>query len=189
MELKQNNIGNGFNRLVNQLAADKKKTLVASCLIAVMVFMWAKVMSGKGPKSAEAASSYRQAHEQQGPESKVSFVEMPSVKGRNDVLTRDFFKVNGEVFGNTEEVNMISKTSEGDISVIVEKLKLEAIELGRNPQAFINNKLLSVGDSLLVRDGSNTYECEVVSIEKNTVLIRCLEAEITLKFKSINVAD
>ena len=103
--------------------------------------------------------------------------------------SRDFFKVNGESFGNTEEVNVISKGTEGYVSRIVEKLKLEAISAGGNPQAFINNKLLYVGETLLVRDGSDAYECEIISIEENMVLVKCLEAEIELKLTPINVVD
>ena len=188
MKLNQNN-SERFNRLLNQLAAEKKKTVVALCLIAVMVFMWCKVIRGKGPASAEAAVTNTRRHEQQKSKSKLTFVELPSVEGRNDVLTRDFFKVNGESFGNTEEVNVISKGNEGYVNRIVEKLKLEAISVGRNLEAFINNKLLSIGDTLLVRDGSNMYECEVVSIEKNMVLMKCLEAEIELKLTPVNVVD
>ena len=188
MKLNQNN-SERFNRFLNQLAAEKKKTVTALCLIAVMVFMWCKVISGKGPASAEAAVTQVRRHEQQKSKSKVTFVELPVVEGRNDVLTRDFFKVNGESFGNTEEVNVISKGTEGYVNRIVEKLKLEAISVGRNPEAFINNKLLSVGETLFVRDGSNTYECEIVSIEENMVLMKCLEAEIELKLTPINVVD
>ena len=176
MKLNQNN-SERFNRFLNQLAAEKKKTVTALCLIAVMVFMWCKVISGKGPASAEAAVTQVRRHEQQKSKSKVTFVELPVVEGRNDVLTRDFFKVNGESFGNTEEVNVISKGTEGYVNRIVEKLKLEAISVGRNPEAFIN------------RDGSNTYECEIVSIEENMVLMKCLEAEIELKLTPINVVD
>ena len=89
------------------------------------------------------------------------------------------------------EVSVVSKDgNEEIIRKVAEKLKLEAIGLDGNPQAFINNKLLSVGDKLLVRDGGNTYECEVMAIEENVVLIKCGDAEITLKVtKFIEVAD
>ena len=52
---------------------------------------------------------------------------------------------------------------------------------GESPQAFINDVLLSVGDKLPVRDGDNTYECEVIRIEENKVFIRCGQTEIQLK--------
>ena len=79
-------------------------------------------------------------------------------------------------------MSVVSKDgSEEVIRRIAEKLKLEAIGLGKNPQAFINDKLLSAGDKLLVRDKIDVYECEVVEIRENTVLIRCGEAKITLR--------
>ena len=188
MRINQNS-NERFKRVLNQLAAEKKKTAIALCLITVMVFMWCKVISGKGPTSAQAAVTRTRKPEQQKSKLKVTFVELPIVEGRNDVLTRDFFKVNGENFGNAEEVNVISKGNKSDVKRIIEKLKLEAISVGGNPEAFINNKLLSIGDVLPIRDGNNTYECEIVSIEENVVLVKCLEAEIELKLTPVNVVD
>ena len=41
--------------------------------------------------------------------------------------------------------------------LIAEKLKLEVIELGSVPQAFINGKILTEGDKLEVSDGVKKY--------------------------------
>ena len=127
----------------------------------------------------------------------LSFIELPKVKGRNDVLTRDFFAVdswqgfmrggNSNGFG---EVSFVSKNgSEEVVKRVAEKLKLEAIVSGQNPRAFINDKLLSVGDKLFVRDGIDMYECEVTEIEETEVFIRCGEAEITLRLKQRSIID
>ena len=88
-------------------------------------------------------------------------------------------------------MSVVSKDGREEvIRRVAEKLKLEAIGLGKNPQAFINDKLLSVGDKWLVKDRGDMYECEVVRIGENTVFIRCGEAEITLKLTQvIEVAD
>jgi len=171
---------------MSQFAAQKKKTVTALCLIALMVFMWIKVLGGKTPQGAEAALMAQEANlgaSGSNSELEISFIELPKVKGRNDVLTRDFFAADGwRDFVGDGEVNVGSRDGgEEALSRIEGKLKLEAIGLGKNPLAFINGKLLSVGDKLLVGDGVNTYECEVVGIEENTVLIRCGEAEIKLK--------
>jgi hypothetical protein len=75
---------------------------------------------------------------------------------------------------------------------VADNLKLEAIVIGSdgNPQAYINGKLLSIGDKLLVRNGGNKYECEVVGIEENVVVIKCGEAEISLKvMKAVEVTE
>jgi len=183
---------NRTKRLVSQLAAEKKKGIIALCLIGVMVFMWIRVLGRKSPETTKAASIERTATLKgaSNSESKISFVEFPEVKGRNDVLTRDFFASdNWGAFagegGNTkgtERVNVISKDRNEEVAKrIADKLKLEAIVLGENPRAFVNDKLLSVGDELLVADGVGSYECEVVGIEEDTVSIKCGGIEFTLE--------
>lgn len=200
--MKQNLMNNDSrgNRLFGRLAAEKKKTIIAVCLITVMVFMWVRVLGKKTPQSAEAAIMAQEVTEGQvNPELKISFVELPKVEGRNDVLTRDFFTVGswrefmrggeGNV-GGGGEVSVVSRDgSEETVRWVAEKLKLEAIVLGENPRAFINDKLLSVGDKLFVRDGLDTYECEVAEIEENMVFIRCREAEITLRLTQTSIVD
>ena len=186
--MKQNvkNGGNGTNGLVGRFAAEKKKTVTALCLIALMVFMWARVLSRKTPKAAAAAPGRENVATDilgSNVELKISFIELPNVKGRNDVLTRDFFATGG---GSVGEVNVVSDGNEEVVRRIAGKLELGVIDGGENPQAFINDKLLSVGDKLLVGDGIGTYECEIVGIEKTEVFIRCGEAEIQLKLAQEN---
>jgi hypothetical protein len=200
--MKQNlkNGGSGGNKLFSRLAAEKKKTAIAVCLITVMFFMWVKVLGRKGPQSANAAVVAQEVTDgQTKPELKISFMELPKVEGRNDVLTRDFFAVgNWRDFmrggegksGGIEEVSVVSRNGgEETARRVAEKLKLEAIVLGENPRAFINDKLLSVGDKLFVRDGTNTCECEVAEIEENMVFIRCGEAEVTLRLTQTSIID
>ncbi len=198
--MRQNarNSGNIANRLFNQLAVQKKKTVLALCLITLMAFMWIRVLTRKAPQAAKAGllAGQMNVETQSEPELKISFIELPQAAGRNDVITRDFFDsdgwqdfVDGQGRKSTgvEEVDIISK--EGDQEVIrrvAEKLNLEAIVLSENPQAFINNKLLSVGDKTFVGDGTNRYECEVVEIKESTVVMRCRESRITLKLTQVN---
>jgi hypothetical protein len=191
------NNSNRANRLIGRLAAEKKKTVIAFCLIGVMVFMWARVLGKKTPQSAGAAGITRETMtDGPGSEQKISFVELPQVEGRNDILTRDFFSADGwQEFakggvGNSngiKEVNVFSKgVSEEVVRRVAEKLKLEAIGLSENPEVFINDKLLMIGGKLLIRERGETYECEVVKIEQEMVLIRCGEAEIKLKLMQVN---
>ena len=194
MRQNMHNNGSEGNRLLGRLAAQKKKAVVAFCLIAVMAFMWFKVLIKKSPQAAQASPGTKQVDPNGHTSSqlKVSFIDLPEVAGRNDVITRDFFDVGSwqEFVGNGEgnhlagvkDVNVTSgKGSEEVVRRVVEKLKLEAIVLGKNPQIFINGKLLSRWDKLLVGDAAQTYECEVVGIEENTVFIRCGKAQITLR--------
>ena len=198
--MRQNarNSGNIANRLFNQLAVQKKKTVLALCLITLMAFMWIRVLTRKAPQAAKAGllAGQMDVETQSEPELKISFIELPQAEGRNDVITRDFFDSDGwqdfvdgqgRKSAGVEEVDIISK--EGDQEVIrrvAEKLNLEAIVLSENPQAFINDKLLSVGDKTLIGDGTNRYECEVVEIKENTVVMRCRESRITLKLTQVN---
>ncbi len=198
MEQKLRNSGSGANRVFSRLAAEKKKTVAAACLIAVMVFMWVRVLAPKTPRGAKAALTAQEAVKgESNSELKISFTKLPKVRGRNDVLTRDFFasdgwrnfrSTEGENLSGIEGVNVVSRDgSEGVVRRVAEKLKLEAIMLGGTPQAFINDKLRSVGDKLLVSDGGDSFECEVAGIEEKMVFIRCGEAEITLKLTQASI--
>lgn len=176
-----------------KLAAEKKKTIAAVCLLTVMAFMWIKVFVGEPPQSAEAAEDLKASPEKQALyeqdeeslKSKMSYVELPKVRGRNDVLTRDFFSVNDKgLYQRTEkEIKPVSNGNDDEemIRRISEKLTLKAIALGQNPQAFINDKLFGIGSILTVTEGNNLYECEVTKIEETEVTIRCGEGIITLK--------
>jgi len=195
------NDGNRANRLVGRLAAEKKKSVTVLCLVLVMVFMWVRVLTRRTPGAAEAAFMTEEAdvEGQSNPELEISFIELPEVAGRNDVITRDFFASDGwqefvdeevENLVGIEEVSVVSTDgSEEVIRRVAEKLKLEAIVLSENPRAYINDKVLWVGDKLLVEDGVDMYECEVVGIEGKTVVIRCREAEITLKLTQTSIID
>jgi len=182
--------GGGANSLLVQLTADKKKAVIALCLISVMVFMWAKVLGGTGPQAAKATpKAQKTGLEQSDSELNITFAELPKVKGRNDVLAGDFFAVGSWKDFTAEgsgEVNVVSiNGSEEVVREAAEKLKLEAIVFGSNPQAFINDKQLAVGDRLNVVEGVNKYEFEVTGIEEKTVRVRCGEVEIALKLSEI----
>jgi len=198
--MRQNarNSGNVANRLFNQLAVQKKKTVLALCLITLMAFMWIRVLTRRAPQAAEAGllDGQMDVETPSEPELKISFIELPQAAGRNDIITRDFFDSDGwqdfvdgqgRKSAGVEEVDIISK--DGDIEVIrkvAERLNLEAIVSSKNPLAFINDKVLRVGGKLLIGDGVDKYECEVVEIKENTVVMRCRESRITLKLTQLN---
>ncbi len=188
------NIGkssNGAKRIINHLAAEKKKTMLAVCLVLLMAFMWVRVFFRKTTAVEGAVvSGQTQEENSSNPVLKVSFIELPEVVGRNDVITRNFFASNGWKSFNGREKNVVSieevNVVPGDvmekvIKKVVQKLKLEAIWIGENPRAYINDKVHSIGDTLFVSEGADKYECEVVAIEDNTVVIRCGNAEVKLK--------
>ena len=184
--------------LFRSLAAEKKKAVAASCLIVVMAILWIRVLTNNGPETAEAVLTAEQLNVEDTSTQKlnVSFIKLPQVAGRNDIITRDFFTSNdwrqfkGDKKHNLaviEEVNVVSKNgNEEVIRKVAEKLKLEAIVvLGNNPRAYINNKVMSVGDNVPILDGIDTYECEVIEITENKVVIKCREAEVVLKLTQV----
>lgn len=194
-KVKNNGIEAGW--LFNRLVAEKKRAVMALCLVAIMVFMWVRVLTKKSPEAADAAPTTGQANAngESEVEVNVSYVELPKIAGRNDVITRDFFASKGwrafvDAQGrNSEgrrEVNIVSKGgSEEVIRAVAGRLKLEAIGLGISPHVLINNQMLVVGDKILIRDVVGAYECEVVEIREDAVVIRCQEAEITLKLTKV----
>ncbi|MGD2095272.1 MAG: hypothetical protein PVH77_09730 [Phycisphaerales bacterium] len=198
--MKQNarNSISGTKRIYNQLAAEKKKAVMALCLITLMVFMWGRVLTKSEPEAAEAARTAGQVNDkgQSEPELKISFIELPQIAGRNDVISRDFFTLEdwqsfiggqGRKSAGVEEVNIVSKNGDQEvIKKVAEKLELKAIVSGESPLAFINDNVLSVGGKVFVVDGADKYECEVFEIKEDAVVIKFGEARITLKLTQMN---
>ena len=198
--MKQNarNNSRGVNRFFSHLAAEKKKAVLALCLISLMAFMWIKVLTKTSPQAAKAELIAELIMETQSePALEISFIELPRVAGRNDMVTRDFFASDGWqnfVGGRghksvaVEEIDIVSKNDDQEVirRKVADNLKLEAIVSSEVPLAFINDKVLRVGDKMFVRDGIESYECEVVEIKENMVIIRCMEAMITLKMTQVN---
>jgi len=172
------------------LAAEKKKTITAACLIALMAFMWIRLLADKAPQTADAAAMKRRGQQtkQQSQPVTLTYAELPVVKGRNDVLARDFFTAKDGLLAQAKKIK--GNRSEGSFKPIEDKFKLEAIVLGENPRAYINNKLMSVGDRFPASDGVNIYEYEVVAIGENKVVVSCGKEQITLKLShGIEVTD
>jgi hypothetical protein len=195
----QNNNVSGMGRFVNQLAAERSKTIVGICLVVVMALMWVRVLTGrKAPASVKADIGPGQTATavQSEPRTRLVFVELPGIEGRNDVLVRDFFSVNrwealarsekrGGSFGG--EVSMIvgnggeEYLNRETILQAAKLLRLAVIELGERPHAFINDTLLSVGEKLLVVHEGTSYEFTVVAINGNEVLLTCQGVNIEMK--------
>ena len=198
MRRNPKNNGQHSSRIFNHLVAEKKKVVLALSLIVLMLVMWIRVLTKTSPKTTEAGiiAELIEKQNQIEPEIKVSFVELPQVEGRNDLITRDFFDSNGWqtfVGGDgsksvgVEDINIVSKDNDQEvIRKVAENLKLEAIVSSKDPLAFINDKVMRAGDKLFVSDGIDTYECEVVEIKENTVLMKCRESQITLKMTQVN---
>lgn len=170
---------------------NKKKAIVAAGLLLVMAFMWIKVFSGKkNVQAAKAASQQEQTQEQ--PEFEISYITMPNISGRNDNLSRDIFDCDqwsgfkvkgGKRVGTGFDIKQDGNGSQMAKTVkrVAEGLRLEAILGGDLPQAFINSKLLSVGQRLVIPYKGQPYEFEVIRISENEVELRCYDLIVTKK--------
>lgn len=182
-----NNNSGKAGGIAGRFAAQKKKSIVAVALVVMMVFMWVRVLKGKSPQAAQGAimPSSSGSTAQQGPaDLKILFVELPAVPGRHDVLLRDFFQMDGAMFGSAEHVNILSdEGGQAGVRRIAGMCRLDAIGMGAEPEAFINDRIVKTGDYIIVPDGEKKYECEVIRIEANVVTIKVEDTEVELKLK------
>jgi hypothetical protein len=174
---------------------DKKKGAIAIGLILIMIFMWVRLIAKKSPSAAKASQNIVQSNNQEQevaePKSSLEFVELPFSEDRHDAITRDIFVLDSARLTSKQQASVIvGDSSDKNMSRVVKLLKLEAIELGEHPNAFINDQLCSVGDELKIKDGANEYVFEILKIEEKKVFVKFGETEIVLKFEdSIEVSD
>jgi len=195
-----NKINDQAGKMIHIIAAEKKKSVLAAGLVTLMIFMWVRVFLNQGPEGVEAAEMQDMlVEEQQNSSVKVSFIDLPYIQGRHDNLARDIFSWNQwqgsqndkRNLQNREKVDVLSEEGkEGVIRRIAGQLQLEAIELGKKPRIFLNDEFLSKGDKIRIEAGNENYECEVISIQQEGVLIQCGQSQIRLRLaEAIEVLD
>ena len=179
------------------LIRDKKKMGLAVALVMVMGIMWVRVLIRHKPQAASAAAATPPVSKAADPGKapmKVKFLNLPVVPGRNDTIDCDFFtgrdwsgfpgSSGSPTTGADTEVvqSPVDRTNEG-IGKVAQKLNLQAVLLAGSPQAFINDQLLRVGDTLSFQDGADLYLFEVKQIHDDSVLVECKGQQVTLKMK------
>ena len=184
-------------RILGRVCAGGKKTMMACALVSIMLFMWVRVLIRR-PAAAEAAPPPQPAATlARTGLPKVTLVELPKSPGRHDSIARDFFVALDESYarrgtagrntGTEKEVPVVSSTNAQEvIQRIARTLKLDAVFLRENPQAFLNDQLLSVGGKLTVKDGTASYEFEVLKIYMDSVLVGCNGIQLTLKLAQVS---
>lgn len=178
---------------VVDLVRDGKKTVAASALVLVMALMWVRVLIGHKPKSAAADAPPKSAAPVEGATVVRSrSVELPRIPGRHDAIRQDFFNMqNRACFSQAVVVPDTSTDAEvpvvpphRDAEVIQQvaaTLKLEAVLRTR---AFVNDRLLAVGDTFLVEHSAGLFTFEVLQIRDDAVLVECHDIQLTLKLAS-----
>jgi len=201
MNTKLSNINKGLD-LIGRMPASKNRVFLAVGLISLMTFMWIRVFVRAGSDSnnvsaAPVKMTESQAIGQSGQRQvKLSYIQLPVIPGRNDMLKRDIFSVkncrtfdaynkNGTKHGKTDTLARIQDTGgDPDITEIEKKLRLEAVIAGDNGQpgeAFIENQFVSVGSTLAVDYDGRIYEFTVLKIDENEVVLKWKEFTIAVK--------
>jgi hypothetical protein len=175
----------------------RKKFGLAAALAVVMGIMWVRVLIGHKPQAASAAAEApapAKAANPIQPPTKVKYLNLPVIPGRNDTIERDFF-AGGDWNGfprspspattsvDTEVVQPpVDRTSE-NVGKVAQRLNLQAVFVTGSPEAFINDQLLHKGDALSFQDGADLYLFEVKQIHDDSVLVECRGQQLTLKMK------
>lgn len=194
MARKQNGTSR-VNRRAIDFLRDGKKTVLASALALVMAVMWIRVLIGHKPESAAAAVNDLQvvsAKHQEVARVLVARVELPKVPGRNDSIHRDCFNVQDRSpfrqfvaapdTGTDTEVQTVSPNHDREvIQQVAQTLAFEGVVRSDSPQAFINDRMVGVGDRFTVESGSGSLEFEVLRIYQDAVLVECKGIQMTLK--------
>jgi len=191
MSKSKSNNNKSLSPIVQQFSAQKKKSAAAFVLIALMALLWIRVLSKKDQQHSSAMGmGVVNAVQKVDSQVNVDYMDLPVVKGRNDVLLRDFFTVtdwqkfirDGKNNIGLEEVTVKTKQgSEEMLRRLAGNIRLEAIILGSEPKVFMNDQILGVGSKFAVTEGQEKYECEIKMIEEDRMVIKVQEAEITLK--------
>ena len=147
--------------------------------------MWIRVLGGKGPQKAGAAAKLTGQlsgqSQSQNIKSDILYVKLPRIDGRNDILSRDIFKADEKIWDKSVNTREGSQNSDEEVVKNIKQwLRLEAIELGDQPQAYINEQVLKTDENLVFEDEQRSYECRVIEITENTVRLRYQDFEIEL---------
>ena len=72
------------------------------------------------------------------------------------------------------------------IKKIAKSITLEAVIAGTNPEAFIDDKLVSVGHKLAVRYNGRIYEFIVTGIHENKVVLKWNDFTVDVKMSQLD---
>jgi|GEM_PF-2988967 len=185
------------SRLTSYVAVERKKVIVAACLVTIMAIMWVRLLTGKGQPAAASAASAGAALRQLDEKAlqvSVVYKEPPFIEGRNDALTGDCFSpgdwrafLSKDSVGPQELVADYGQQSADQnvrnqmIRKIAEGLKLQIMEMGAEPQAFISDTLVKEGGKLTIAVGEASVEFQVLRITRSMVQLQCEGMQFEIK--------
>ena len=199
---------NNDAELMRQIPVDRKKVILAASLLAIMALMWVRVLVKSRTTEAGAAitetSMQVSQTAQSESETKVSYVRLSVVPGRNDRLVRDIFTIRSRsAFGwydgtGREESSIVTEPdSDHNIDVdnirkIARDLSVDAIligQAGQSSEAFIEDKFVTAGSKLAVKYEDKIYTFTVTEIQSNKVILECRNVTIAVKMPQPMLTD
>ena len=189
--MKQNKTHNSDAALLHGLPVSKSKLIIAAVLVTIMAFMWLRLLVfNKSPDTAAGGTSPGPVDTQARnnttkPAPELTYIELPFVPGRHDVLASNIFRLGTwqafETVDDTQNTGSggpdgkSSALTAADIRKITASITLDAIIAeggGRTPEAFVNGKLVSVGSKVAVEYNKRSVELTVTEIYRNKVMLR-----------------
>ena len=174
------------------------KVMAMVVLLVVMAILWGRVLL-KGTGGPAAANAQDQVSVQEIVSDlplQIEAVELPVLPGRNDSISNDMFSAeNGMTFAlNQNNSNGSGKVSAaGDSSELAHRAALERIAgrltleavicdaQNRPFQAFVDDKILSVGSTLTVQEGPDPFVLLLEEISEKEVVFSWNEMSVVLK--------
>lgn len=163
------------------------KTIAAIALMAVMGLLWLRVLTnGKtGPAAAQASQTTERTAAQAAAPLKITPVTLPVIAGRHDTLKSDFFSLDnwGEFNQTTAARQTSSDLSDQErlalrhktfIEGLFKTLNLDAILHGTDgapARACIDGNVLTQGQTLTVKNNTETYDVTVSEIGESQVVL------------------
>jgi hypothetical protein len=185
--------------LINHLPVKKSKIIIAAVLMSVMAMLWVRVIFGaktdKVVNTKPKIVSGKTQNIAEQPQPKVSYVKLPVVPGRNDVLTRDIFSPeNWKAFDwdqskDSDNVEIDSSEDDGrmmhekNLREIAQNYTVDAISTDQQGQiqAFMIDDVVSVGSTLIVEHKGYSYEFIVLEIKTEEVVLGWKNCTVTLQ--------
>ena len=197
--MKQNKTHkNNDAALLHSLPVSKGKLIIAAVLVTIMGFMWLRLLLfNKSPDAAAGAAvatvDTQDKENTPKPSPELTYIELPFVPGRHDVLRNDIFRpVNWRAFKAVDDTQNSGSggldsdkgaLTAGDIRRIDSLITLDGIIAeggGQAREAFINGKLVSVGSKVAVEYDKRSVELTVTEIYRNKVVLRVGEFTLSV---------
>ena len=190
---------NGFSKAAHPLQTISPKTAAAVLLMALMAVLWGRVLirGRSGPAAAQAAELLNEAaaaSTRTVAPLKITPVTLPVIEGRHDTLSRDFFSPdNWSGFSRAarpaepvvaSDQELLEKQRNAYFSGLAKTLNLDAIIQGSAAapaRVCIEGKVLTQGQTLSVKNDTETYELTVSEIGEHQVVLTWNHWSVVLK--------